>query len=65
MVYGVFISGLRCVMCKEDSLERVEEITGQKVTCYVVDLLDKPALQEVFQKVNQRCANITHHSQII
>ncbi len=34
----------------EKSLERVEQITGKKVTFYKVDLLDKAALAEVFEK---------------
>lgn len=34
----------------EKSLERVEQITGKKVTFYKVDLLDKSALTEVFEK---------------
>ena len=32
------------------SLERVEQITGKKVTFYEADLLDRQALQEVFEK---------------
>ena len=34
----------------EKSLERVEQITGKKVTFYKVDLLDREALTEVFEK---------------
>lgn len=34
----------------EKALERVEKITGKKVTFYKVDLLDKAALNEVFDK---------------
>ena len=34
----------------EKSLERVEEITGKKVTFYKVDLLDREALENVFEK---------------
>ena len=34
----------------EKSLERVERITGKKVTFYKVDLLDREALTEVFEK---------------
>ncbi|KSV57700.1 UDP-glucose 4-epimerase GalE [Acetivibrio ethanolgignens] len=34
----------------EKSLERVEQITGKKVTFYKVDLLDKAALSKVFDK---------------
>ncbi len=32
------------------ALERVEEITGKKLTFYNVDLLDRPALENVFEK---------------
>ena len=32
------------------SLERVEQITGKKVTFYEVDLLDRDALNEIFEK---------------
>ena len=34
----------------EEALRRVEKITGKSVKFYNVDLLDKPALEEVFQK---------------
>lgn len=34
----------------EKALERVEQITGKKVRFYEVDLLDQPALKEVFDK---------------
>ncbi len=34
----------------EKALERVEKITGKKVTFYKADLLDKEALNEVFEK---------------
>lgn len=34
----------------EKALERVEQITGKKVTFYEVDLLDQPALKGVFDK---------------
>ena len=34
----------------EESLKRVEQITGKKVTFYQVDLLDKEGLTEVFKK---------------
>src|SRR5690554_4104549 len=36
----------------EKSLERVEEITGKSVTFYKADLLDKKALDEIFEKEN-------------
>ncbi len=34
----------------EKSLKRVEEITGKQVKFYKADILDKPALEQVFQK---------------
>lgn len=34
----------------EKSLKRVEEITGKPVKFYKADILDKPALEDVFQK---------------
>lgn len=34
----------------EEALKRVEKITGKTVTFYQVDLLDKPALNQVFDK---------------
>ena len=34
----------------EKALERVEKITGRKVKFYETDLLDQPALKEVFDK---------------
>ncbi len=34
----------------EDALKRVQKITGKTVTFYQVDLLDKPALDQVFDK---------------
>ena len=37
---------------KEESLRRVERITGRLLSFYLVDLLDKPALSEVFRKHN-------------
>jgi UDP-glucose 4-epimerase len=35
---------------KEESLHRVQEITGRKLSFYVVDLLDREQLDEVFRK---------------
>ena len=35
---------------KQESLNRVQKITGRSLSFYRVDLLDKPALGEVFQK---------------
>ena len=34
----------------EKALQRVEQITGKKVKFYEVDLLDQPALKNVFDK---------------
>lgn len=36
----------------EKSLERVEEITGKKLVFYKADLLDKEALNDIFEKEN-------------
>jgi len=33
----------------KESLRRVEELTGKSITFYQVDLLDRPALEEVFE----------------
>ena len=35
---------------KETALQRVQEITGKSITFYKVDLLDRPALEEVFRR---------------
>jgi len=35
---------------KEEALKRVQEISGKPLKFYKVDLLDKPALEEVFKK---------------
>jgi UDP-glucose 4-epimerase len=35
-----------------ESLKRVQDITGKKVTFYPVDIRDKNALNEVFKKVS-------------
>lgn len=35
---------------KEEALKRVQEISGKPLKFYRVDLLDKPALEDVFQK---------------
>ncbi len=37
---------------KEESLKRVQKITGKSLEFYKVDLLDKAALEQVFQKHN-------------
>ena len=47
--YEVVVVDNLCNSC-EESLKRVEQITGKKVTFYQVDLLDKEALTEVFEK---------------
>ena len=47
--YEVVVVDNLCNSC-EESLKRVEQITGKKVTFYEVDLLDKEALTEVFEK---------------
>ena len=36
----------------EEAVKRVEEITGKKVAFYNADLLDRPAVEEVFEKEN-------------
>lgn len=47
--YQVVVVDNLCNSNKE-SLNRVEQITGKAVTFYELDLLDKPALDQVFQK---------------
>ena len=47
--YQVIVVDNLCNSNKE-SLNRVEQITGKSVTFYELDLLDKPALDQVFQK---------------
>ncbi|MBQ7358877.1 MAG: UDP-glucose 4-epimerase GalE [Lachnospiraceae bacterium] len=39
----------------EKSLERVEKITGKKVTFYKADILDREALEEIFNKEQIEC----------
>ena len=46
--YQVVVLDNLCNSC-EKSLERVEEITGQKVTFYKADLLDREAVDAVFK----------------
>ncbi|MCI9162408.1 MAG: UDP-glucose 4-epimerase GalE [Lachnospiraceae bacterium] len=55
--YDVVVVDNLCNSCKE-SLNRVEEITGKKVTFYEVDLLDKPALDRVFD--NEKIDGVIH-----
>lgn len=47
--YEVVVVDNLCNSSKE-SLDRVEQITGKKVTFYHVDLLDRAALHQVFEK---------------
>jgi len=49
--YEVVVVDNLCNSCVE-SLNRVEKITGKKVTFYEIDLKDKDKLREVFQKEN-------------
>lgn len=42
----------------EKSLERVEEITGKKVTFYKADILDRAALENIFQ--NEKIDSVIH-----
>nr|WP_298544716.1 UDP-glucose 4-epimerase GalE [uncultured Lachnoclostridium sp.] len=42
----------------EKALQRVEQITGKKVKFYEVDLLDQPALKDVFDK--ERIESVIH-----
>ena len=55
--YDVVVVDNLCNSCKE-SLKRVEEITGKSVTFYEVDLLDKPALDQVFD--NEKIDGVIH-----
>ena len=55
--YDVVVVDNLCNSCKE-SLKRVEEITGKKLTFYEVDLLDKPALDRVFD--NEKIDGVIH-----
>ena len=55
--YDVVVVDNLCNSCRE-SLNRVEEITGKKLTFYEVDLLDEPALDSVFQ--NEKIDAVIH-----
>ena len=55
--YDVVVVDNLCNSCKE-SLKRVEEITGKKLTFYEVDLLDEPALNRVFD--NEKVDAVIH-----
>jgi UDP-glucose 4-epimerase len=43
-----------------ESLNRVEELTGQKVTFFEVDLLDKKALADVFAQCSRKIDAVIH-----
>jgi UDP-glucose 4-epimerase len=47
--YEVVVVDNLCNSC-EESLNRVEEITGKKVTFYQTDLLDREAVEQIFEK---------------
>jgi UDP-glucose 4-epimerase len=47
--YEVVVVDNLCNSC-EESLNRVEEITGKKVTFYQADLLDREAVEQIFEK---------------
>ena len=55
--YEVVVVDNLCNSCRE-SLKRVEEITGKKLTFYEVDLLDEPALEHIFQ--NEKIDAVIH-----
>ncbi len=55
--YEVAVLDNLCNSCRE-SLRRVEEITGKKVIFYEADLLDRPAVQNVFD--NERIEAVIH-----
>lgn len=46
--YDVIVVDNLCNSCRE-AVGRVEEITGKKVKFYEVDLLDQPALEQIFE----------------
>ena len=47
--YDVVVCDNLCNSSKK-SLERVEEITGKKVTFYLADILDREAMEAIFEK---------------
>lgn len=47
--YEVVVVDNLCNSC-EESLERVQEITGKTLTFYKADLLDREAMREIFEK---------------
>ena len=44
------------ILCPTESIRRVRDLSGENIVFYKVDLLDKPALQEVFTKVSHKFA---------
>ncbi len=42
----------------EKAIERIEKITGKKVTFYKADMLDKPAVEKIFQ--NEKIDSVIH-----
>lgn len=55
--YDVVVLDNLCNSCKE-SIKRVEEITGKKMTFYEVDLLDQPEVKKVFD--NEKIESVIH-----
>lgn len=55
--YDVVVLDNLCNSCKE-SVNRVEEITGKKVTFYEVDLLDQAGVKRVFD--NEKIDSVIH-----
>jgi len=51
----VFAAQLQRIVCALECVRRVEEITGQHIPFYKVDLLHTDALREVFRKVASSC----------
>lgn len=47
--YDVVVVDNLCNSCRE-SMERVQEITGKRLTFYEADLLDRDAVEEIFDK---------------
>jgi UDP-glucose 4-epimerase len=43
-----------------ESIRRVEGLTGKKITFYEVDLLDKPALEKVFERTDTAIDAVIH-----
>ena len=55
--YDVVVLDNLCNSCRE-SVKRVEEITGKKVTFYETDLLDQPGVKRVFD--NEKIESVIH-----